>query len=430
MAASFPIPANNLRIGFVSTRLGTTDGVSLEAEKWSHVLKRLGHTCFYFAGLCDRPADLSYVVPEAHFTHPQIAKIYDAAFSNRNRPRQLTRQINEMAQHLKGHLYEFAKRFDLHVLLVENALAIPLNIPLGIALTEFIAETGFHTIAHHHDLYWERRRFLVNCVWDYLDMCFPPRLPTIRHIVINSPAAAQLSYRRGISARLIPNVMDFDNPPLAPDEYASTVRADLAVGSDEYFFLQPTRIVRRKGIEHAIELVRRLPMPARLVISHASGDEGDAYERHLRSFSKLLDISTIFVSDIISDQRGRTADGRKIYSLWDVYPYADIVTYPSLLEGFGNAFLESVYFRRPIVVNDYTIYAIDIKPKGFRAVELDGFITDEAVAEVVRVLKTPKIAAEMTEHNYQLAKRFYSFAFLEHQLEGLLQSFTGEDVRS
>ena len=176
--------------------------------------------------------------------------------------------------------------------------------------------------------------------------------------------------------------------------------------------------------------MRRLPLPARLVISHASGDEGDAYEKHLRSFSQLLDISTIFVSDIIGDERGTTADGRKIYSLWDVYPFADVVTYPSLLEGFGNAFLESVYFRRPIVVNDYTIYAIDIKPKGFRAIELDGFITDEAVAEVEQILRKPTLAAEMAEHNYQLAKRFYSFAFLEHQLQGLLQSFTGEDVRS
>ncbi len=430
MVAAYPIPANKLHIGFVSTRLGTTDGVSLETEKWTHVLSRLGHQCFFFAGLCDRPADVSYVVPEAHFRHPAILKTYDAAFSNRNRPPETTREIRDLSEYLKGHLYEFVKKYDVHLLIVENALAIPLNIPLGLAITEFIAETGIPTIAHHHDLYWERSRFLVNCVWDYLDMCFPPRLPNIRHIVINSPAAAQLSYRRGISARLIPNVMDFDNPPPPPDEYASTVKTDLHIDPDEYLFLQPTRIVRRKGIEHAIELVRRLPMPARLVISHGSGDEGDAYEKHLRSFSQLLDISTIFVSDIISDHRGRTSDGRKVYSLWDVYPFADVVTYPSLLEGFGNAFLESVYFRRPIVVNDYTIYAIDIKPKGFRAIELDGFITEEAVAEVEQILKQPALAAEMAEHNYQLAKRFYSFAFLEHQLQGLLQSFTGEDVRS
>ena len=430
MASAYPIPTSNLRIGFVSTRFSTTDGVSLETEKWTEVLTRLGHQCFFFAGLCDRPAAVSYVVPEAHFTHPAIIQTYEASFSNRNRPPETTRQIRDLAELLKSHLYQFVQKYDVHLIIVENALAIPLNVPLGIAITEFIAETGMPTIAHHHDLYWERNRFLVNCVWDYLDMCFPPRLPSIRHIVINSPAAAQLSYRRGISARLIPNVMDFDNPPPPPDEYASTVKEDLHINPGEFFFLQPTRIVRRKGIEHAIELVRRVPLPARLVISHASGDEGDAYEKHLRSFSHLLQISTIFVSDIISDQRGRTPDGRKVYSLWDVYPFADIVTYPSLLEGFGNAFLESVYFRRPIVVNDYTIYSIDIKPKGFRAIELDGFITDEAVQQVQQILKEPELAAEMTEHNYQLAKRFYSFAFLEHQLQGLLQSFTGEDVRS
>ena len=430
MVAAYPIPTNRLRIGFVSTRLSTTDGVSLEVEKWTEVLTRLGHQCFFFAGLCDRPADVSYVVPEAHFSHPAIQKNYEAAFTNRNRPSELTRDIRELSDYLKKHLYEFIKKYDIHILITENALAIPLNIPLGVALTEFIAETGIHTIAHHHDLYWERARFLVNCIWDYLDMSFPPRLPGIRHVVINSPAAAQLSYRRGISAQLIPNVMDFDNPPPPPDEYALSVRSDLQIGPSEFLFLQPTRIVRRKGIEHAIELVRRLPLPARLVISHASGDEGDAYEKHLRSFSKLLGTSTIFVADIISDRRGRTPDGRKIYSLWDVYPFADVVTYPSLLEGFGNAFLESVYFRRPVVVNDYTIYSIDIKPKGFRAIELDGFITDEAVAAVEQILKKPGLAMEMTDHNYQLAKRFYSFAFLEHQLQGLLQSLTGEDVRS
>jgi hypothetical protein len=67
---------------------------------------------------------------------------------------------------------------------------------------------------------------------------------------------------------------------------------------------------------------------------------------------------------------------------------------------------------------------------GFRRHQLDGFITDEAVAQVVYILKNPGIAAEMAEHNYQLAKRFYSFAFLEHRLQGLLQSLTGEDVRS
>ncbi|MBI3739502.1 MAG: glycosyltransferase family 4 protein [Chloroflexi bacterium] len=430
MSTAYPIPASNLRVGFVSTRFDTTDGVSLESAKWAHVLEGLDHQSFYFAGQCDRPADVSYVVPEAHFEHPAILETYNMAFSNRVRPRQLTDRIHELAQFLKGHLYKFIEKYDIHLLLVENALAIPLNIPLGVALTEFIAETGIHTIAHHHDLFWERRRFLVNCVWDYLDVSFPPRLPSVRHVVINSPASTQLGFRRGISARLIPNVMDFDHPPLPPDEYAASLRADLKLNPGEYFFLQPTRVVRRKGIEHAIELARRVGLPVKLIISHASGDEGDLYEKYIRSFSSLLDVQTIFVSDIIGDQRGKTQDGRKIYSLWDVYPYADLVTYPSILEGFGNAFLEAVYFRRPILVNDYTIYTIDIKPKGFQAIEFGGFITDATIEQVRDVLYNPAKAKEMADHNYELAQRFYSFTFLEHQLQALLQSFTGEDVRT
>ncbi|HEY5982541.1 MAG TPA: glycosyltransferase family 4 protein [Anaerolineales bacterium] len=400
--------------------------MSLESAKWSLMLTSLGHTCSYFSGLSDRPADQSYVVDEAHFAHPTIRRIYEQAFSNSVRPPDLTARIQEAAGHLKEQLYAFIRRFGIQVLVVENALAIPLNIPLGVALTQVIAETGLPTIAHHHDMYWERQRFLVNCIWDYLDMCFPPRLPSIRHVVINSPAAAQLSYRRGISAHMIPNVMDFDNPPPDPGEYCASIRSDLGLEPGEYLLLQPTRIVKRKAIEHSIELVRRLHVPARLVISHAGGDEGDSYENYLREFAGLLGVRTNFVSDIIGDRRGTTADGRKIYALWDVYPSADIITYPSLLEGFGNAFLEAVYFRRPIVVNDYSIYSIDIKPKGFRAIELQGFVTDEAVSQVEQVLQAPSKAAAMAEHNYRLAKRHYSFSTLRRQLQSLLGSIVGE----
>ena len=72
--------------------------------------------------------------------------------------------------------------------------------------------------------------------------------------------------------------------------------------------------------------------------------------------------------------RGLTPDGRRRYVLADVYPHADLVTYGSSIEGFGNAFLEAVYYRRPLVVNRYSIYELDIKPRGFRVVEFDGYI--------------------------------------------------------
>jgi glycosyltransferase involved in cell wall biosynthesis len=261
-------------IGFVSTRFRGNDGVSLESEKWLNVFSSLGYSTFLFGGDCDEYEEpYTFLVPEAHFKHPEILAIYNVAFSSSRRPPEITQKIHLLKDHLKRYLYEFVSRFGIRLLVVENALAIPLNIPLGLALTEFIAETGMPVIGHHHDFFWERKRFLVNCVWDYMNMAFPPHLPSIRHVVINSSASNQLSLRTGISAMLVPNVMDFDHPP-APSSDIDMMRTDFRFQPDEYFFLQPTRVVQRKGIEHAIELIQRLGRKARLVISHASGDEG------------------------------------------------------------------------------------------------------------------------------------------------------------
>ncbi|MDJ0809977.1 MAG: glycosyltransferase family 4 protein [Desulfobacterales bacterium] len=407
-------------VGFVATRLAGTDGVSLEAEKWAEVFQQEGFKCFFLAGELDTPPERSYLVPEAHFHHPPIAEIYHSCFGVKKRSIQVTEKIHRYKMILKEHLYRFVEQFDLHLLVPENALTIPLNLPLGLALTELISETNIPTIAHHHDFFWERQHFLTNAVWEYLNMAFPPHVPAINHVVINTSADNQLSLRTGISSSVIPNVMDFENPPVPTDAYAADVRASLGVGDDELLVLQPTRVVKRKGIEHAIELVHRLNRKAKLVISHASGDEGYDYEKRIRAYSRMMGVDTRFVANIIGEARGRTAGGRKIYTLEDIYPHADLVTYPSNFEGFGNAFLEAVYFRKPIVVNTYSIYQMDIKPKGFDVIEIDGYVTDEAIHRTCAVLDDPRQREAMVDRNYAIATKCFSYLVLRRKLINLI----------
>jgi len=440
----FPMTAQRgRRIGIVSTRLSGTDGVSLESAKWEAVFERLGATPFFFAGQLDRPAERSRLVPEAFYRHPDIAAINAVAyggsldvtatadaehpavhrrdfFSPYVRPPTVTRRVDELRAHLKGELYAFILGFDLDLLVVENALAIPLNLPLGLALAEVIAETGIPVIAHHHDFAWERQRFAVNCVGDYIAAAFPPNLPSVRHAVINSVQAQQLAWRTGLTSRVIPNTMDFERPPDPPDDYARGIRADLGVPPGVHVILQPTRIIGRKGIEHAIELTRRLGLPAMLLISHAGGDEDGDYAERVREFAHLLDVDVRFEAEIVGAARGSTPDGRRVYALADVYPEADLVTYPSSIEGFGNAFLEAVYHRRPLVVNRYSIYEVDIRPRGFRVVELDGYVSSAAIGVARRLIEEPALAAEWAETNYALARRHFSFAVLEQRLGALL----------
>jgi glycosyltransferase involved in cell wall biosynthesis len=373
--------------------------------------------CYYFAGELDRPPDRSYLSEKAHFNHPEIQEIQQASFGVTTRPRSLTDKIQEIKDKLKDDLYAFISQYKIDLLMPENALTIPMNIPLGLAITEVIAETGMPATAHHHDFYWERDRFSINAVSDYLNMAFPPNLPTIEHAVINSYAEEQLALRTGISGRVVPNIMDFEKPPPPPDDYTSGVREAIGIADDELFVLQPTRVVKRKGIEHAIELVCRMGLKAKLVISHDAGDEGFDYQERLQEYAGFLKVDLLFASDIIDEKRGLSEDGRKIYTLEDVYPYADLVTYPSTFEGFGNAFLEAVYFSKPVVVNTYSIYAKDIKPKGFSVIELDGYVTNDAVEQTKQVLSDPKLCKKMVEQNYELGKRFFSYDVLRRRLD-------------
>ncbi len=409
------------RIGFVATRISGTDGVSLEIQKWAEVLERLGHACFYIAGQSDRPADRSMVVPEAHFKHPVVQEISRQSFGRQRRNRHLSSEIHEMTWVIKEKLHSAVQRFGLDLIIAENCLTIPMNVPLGLAVVEMVMETGLGCIAHHHDFVWERERFLVNAVDDHLLTAFPPALPQIQHVVINSQAAREFSRRTGLPCRVIPNVMDFDRPPPPPDDYAHEFRPMLGLKPEDSLILQPTRLVQRKGIEHSIELVRRLDdSRCKLVITHTSGDEGEQYAERIRKYAALMGVDVIFAADRIAHRRGISSEGQKQYTIWDAYQQADLITYPSTYEGFGNAFLEAVYYRKPILCNRYAIYRTDIEPCGFRAVLLEGFVTDEVVDEVRCLLADEVRRREIAEHNYKVATRFFSYGRVEDELRAIL----------
>ena len=138
-----------------------------------------------------------------------------------------------------------------------------------------------------------------------------------------------------------------------------------------------------------------------------------------------MDVRLVFADHIFDENRGTADDGSKIYSLWDAYPLADLVTYPSTVEGFGNAFLEALYYKRPVVVNNYTIFKTDIKPKGFKVIEFDDYITEETVELTRRILADKELEIQMCEHNYQLALRYFSFSVLRNKLKILLDDAFG-----
>ena len=315
-----------------------------------------------------------------------------------------------------------------------------MHIPLGLALTETIAETQVPTIAHHHDFYWERTRYCVNAVSDYIRMAFPPALPQINHVVINSEAKEQLALRTGITATVIPNVLDFENPPLEDLSKQIQLRQQLGISPEDLVVLQPTRIVQRKGIEHAIDLVASLGKPeCKLVISHESGDEGHDYMRYLEQYAETCGVHLIMIPFGISDPWGTSKEKQNRFNLLDIYPIADFVTYPSRYEGFGNGLLEAIYFKKPILVNRYATFVRDIAPLGFQFIEMEDYLDPTSIRRTRDLLDYPELRQIIVNYNFAKAAKYFSYKILRQRLGQIManidlpwrnQSFESEPADS
>jgi hypothetical protein len=60
-------------------------------------------------------------------------------------------------------------------------------------------------------------------------------------------------------------------------------------------------------------------------------------------------------------------------------------------------------------------------------IEFDGYITAETVQRTRQALEDASLRQEMAEHNYQMARRHYSYQMLERRLQTLLAECFGEE---
>jgi glycosyltransferase involved in cell wall biosynthesis len=413
-----------VRVGIVATRLVGVDGVTFETAKWEAAIRRLGHDTRLCAGEVDALRWEARLVPAMHFTHPPAARVTAAAFDPESDPDAVRREIDRLAEQLLPVLLDWVRSTHLDLLLVENAWAIPMQLPLGVALRRLIEVTGLPAIGHHHDYWWERERFITCVVPDVLEDAFPPDLPGITHVSINSIGARELRRRRGIDSAVVPNVFDFDRPrPRPRPAVRRRLREELGMNERGALVVQPTRVVPRKGIELAIELVGRLKDPdAVLLITSPAGDEGLDYLVSLELLAERHHVHLRYAADRFQPNH----EGKPLgpaHTLNDAYLAADLITYPSLHEGFGNALVEAMFYGKPVLVNRYPVYDADIRPLGVKFVEIEGEVTDAAVREVRELLSNPRRRAEIARHNFNIAKKHLSYALLRRRVRRLLVEF-------
>ena len=435
-----------MQIVLTHFRYGMLDGVSLEMEKWKRVLEDLGHRVEVVAG--EDPTGEAVVIPELSLSWAEEVRRNAFEELSHYTPADLMAEIERLAGLVEERFRKFLSREGVELLIVENLWSLPINLPASLGILRAVKSLGLPVIAHHHDFWWERDIYSPTCpeIEALLVEEFPPAYPRAAHVVINSLAQDELRRRRGLKATVVPNVMDFDIP-FGKDGFNADLREALGFAPTDIVFLQATRVVARKGIELALELVRHFQTEVlpeleltergkRVVLFLPNLIEDPGYHGKLARRAKKLGVEAFFVPEQFAAER-RVEGGRKVYSLWDAYTIADFVTYPSLYEGFGNQFLEAVVAKLPLVVFEYPVFAADIAPLGFRYVSLgreyhrdeEGLarvpeeVIRQAAREVGEILADESRRREMVEHNFALGQEHFSLERLERELSALLRAF-------
>ncbi len=393
-------------IGMFTFRFGGLDGVSLEAAKIADVLRRAGHEVVWFGGSLEPPFSPGSVVSGADFDTEDNAQLQASSFGVADPDAESRQLILEKAADLRPAIEAFVTDHSVDVLIPHNVLSLPLHLPLALALTEVLESGLVGAVAHHHDWWFERDIFTPNNVADLIERCFPVR--GIDHVVINTIASAEVKSRFGIDATYLPNVMDFESEPT--DGEPAAFRSLVGLSSSDVVLLQPTRVIPRKGIETSIALAAKLDDPAvKLVVTHAA-DRDMGYWSRLEALAETEGVDLRFWP---------VAPGAE---LADAYAAADLVCYPSLIEGFGNALLEAFFHRRPVFVNRYAVYAADIASTGVRCVEIEaGTLTRDVVDQVALWLGDPEAAGDAIAANYQVGLDNFSYGAVRERLLPLFE---------
>ncbi len=445
------------KIALCHYRVGETDGVSLEMAKWRRVLEDMGHEVVYIAG--NAGAADTIVIPELHYADEFNARLTANAFdriSDYADEIELREAIDTASGSIGRQVRRAIERHAIDILVPNNLWSLGWNLPAGLGFMEALESTGKRAIAHHHDFHWERPSYAqptCRFVRDVLDLAFPPRIAEIRHAVISSLARDSLMDRTGLAATIVPNIFDFDAPPWEIDDENYDLREAFGIGDDDICVLQATRVVERKGIEMAIELVAALQRPERQETLRSAGlydgrawsgrivlllagmvECAPAYLKALKSRAERLGVTLLLAGDKVSAERGWW-DGGKVYSLWDCYAHADLITYPSLLEGWGNQFLEALFARRPIALFEYPVFVADLLPHGFEVASLgsetagrddDGLVLagperlDAASEAVIRFLTDGMHRAQVVSANFERGRRLFGLRVMEPLLSSLM----------
>lgn len=440
-------------------KTGERDGVSLEIEKRAKILTSLGANVSYIAGFDGLNRQHAYCIEELNAETGYNRFLRAQCFREKHFDEStMIAFYYQLEWKICTQLQKAFAQLKPDSVFVHNMFSHGCNLAATTALIKVLDKYETPTIAVHHDFWHEREQLQhpqYQFIQEILDGLPPKRDYIVKHQVINSFACEEMRRRRDIQAETIGDYFDFQQPIPQADSYNAPLKAELGIRNDDLVIVHATRITNHKVIENALLFARELeqclqnsaPLTlcgrtfnknSRVIVLFPNfvEPEAEAYFQTLKAYQQTLKANAVWASDHFLPERLHV-DGKKIYSFWDSYVVADLVTYTSIQEGFGNQFLEAVYFKKVPVILEYPVFEKDLQHEGYEYVSLgksrDLTVKDglrltgldkvrSAVVQTIKLLQQPQKIRTLAERNFNIARTHHDLTLLEQDLEQLIAS--------
>ncbi|MFH1402846.1 MAG: hypothetical protein ABIH11_01085 [Candidatus Altiarchaeota archaeon] len=361
---------------------------------------------------------------------------------------------------IKEYLLKAAREKKTDVMIVDNVLCYPGNIPFSLAVVEAANQLnrdgGMMVVNHSHDFWWEQERFNakgpnMETLMEYL----ATGVENQSVAVINTPAKEELERRTGVKAVVMPNVRDFDNVEETSRDTVRGFRQLVLESEDDIMLLLPVRPVRRKNLRLSVELADELQKrleergdkrKVRLVVTHPPDDEGDGYLRSVQEYGLRRGILVIDASRLVRKTKTGMDDGVEVsdiltsngksgrigpeavrvmrdgITLDEAYDACDMVVYSTSREGYGNVIPEAVRKRKPLASSDYRIAKTDILPNGFDFIIIQGDGLKPSSEKMVDMICDPERRSENVEGNFSRGRLHMSYDTFYERFLSLVDS--------
>jgi mannosylglucosylglycerate synthase len=331
-----------MQIGLIHyTSWPTVGGVEVILRQQAGLMAKAGHEVSVICG-SGRPfspniktvvlEDLDIASPSVTAAQAELWNGYPAA------------EYFSLVQKLRDQLRRLVQRMDC--VIVHNLMTMPFHLAATQVLIE-LAESGTSTLAWTHDLAASNQDYSLprNSVVDMIR----EKHPNIRYVAVSQTRANEFQELTGHSVEaIVPNGLDLATVlGLTPEVEGLVNQLD----NQATFFLYPTRILPRKNLGFAIQILnalKELGHDAYLLITGAANQYNAGAQAHLSGLKQQA--ADLAITDrIIWVNERFQVDEQQLRSL---YLVADALLFSTRQEGFGLPLLEAAAFRLPIFCSD------------------------------------------------------------------------------